>query len=227
MSRFRYLRASWPFSLSKLGDRLRALSFGAESSDGFRLERVRPSLIEARYFEKSTFEESITDPLGNILSFERTKFNEVEFVLSNKYPQIELINSPRTVGAFISRLSEATNSLLSVEALHVNPLNWAESFEAASEGGTIFSLIEVSNLIIRPNILGRISLAGTEDVRAALKTVVPKGTYSVAKVKVITGGTGKECKLILGSDSTARLSGTITEEIIHRVKTTLPEPVLL
>jgi hypothetical protein len=109
MKRVKWLAGSWPISMRQLALRIRADILTPEKMSGFMVTRVRESFIEARFFEKNISEELITDPFGNEIKSERISYVETAFHFSNEFPQVELLNPPRSIGPFSSRVLQICN----------------------------------------------------------------------------------------------------------------------
>ena len=79
------MRAKFPGSVRNIGKQLQKAIFRADSEQGFVVDRIRDEYLEARYFERISFQQSVSDPFGNTLSGGASDFRKVEFTLTKTF----------------------------------------------------------------------------------------------------------------------------------------------
>ena len=116
--RYKWLAVQWPIAMRTLGKRLKARPFGGEAMHGFVIDRIRDDTLEARYVERIEYTETITDPFGEELSFDRVEFRQSFFCATTHGPGLELRDPPRSLQPLMNRLSEATDFEVAINPLH-------------------------------------------------------------------------------------------------------------
>lgn len=184
MRRVRWLGAKWPVSMRALASRMKGQLFTAESFDGFIIHRVRDHSIEGDYVEKLSYQETVTDPFGNELVFDRVGYRKIEFTLFSEFPNIELRDAHRSTREFVSKLLELCNFSVTVEPITIDLLRWADEFQRAFEEKSIIDSLQVSGLELESGVHTKVLLKGDKDVRAALEQLSPKRKFELEKIQV-------------------------------------------
>jgi len=217
------VKAELPFSIRTFGKKLNDKTFSNDLNDGFLIDRVRDTYIEARYIEKVAVANTVQDPLGNEYSYERIDYRQTEFRLANSYPQLELTNPPRGIQAFTSRLSELGDFSLSVSPLEVNVLRWAEHLSELFPERFLVDAIQASGLVVDENVTARVILSGTSDVRRPLLRFTNGRKFGGLDRLQVRFGVGREtAKILLFADGAAKLiSDDPTEDIASTLRKAL------
>jgi hypothetical protein len=129
MSRYRWLQADWPLQVRMLAKQIRQRSFSDDGSSGFILDRVRDDFLEARYVERYEYEETVADPFGKELTFNRLEFHQTSFRATPEWPGLELVDAPRSTQSLVSQLLEMTDFALPISPLTVDVMAWADVFQ--------------------------------------------------------------------------------------------------
>lgn len=222
MNRVRWLEARWPVSMRSLALRLKGRGFSGENSDGFIVERVRDSFVEGRFFEKVLFEETVRDPFGHENTFERVTYREVEFTFSSSYPQIELRRFPRNMQAFVTRTAEITDFATTLAALSVDAFRWADQIRTTLPSKFRVDLAQLSEVSIEENVLGRIVLSGTQDIRGALGRFTKGRRHSVDRIQIRLEFAGTMVTFQLSTDGTVRSADGLPTGVLEAVRRALP-----
>src|ERR1019366_1118239 len=150
--RVRWFEAAWPFSMRTLASHLKEYTFLPESDDGFILHRARDRAIEGAYFERVSLDEVVRDPFGNEKTFQHIVYRDVEFLFSSDYPHVELRKFPRTIHAFLSRVSEAAEFRVAFVPLRIDVFDWAKRVQRAYPQRFRLDLAQLSDLFLEDTV---------------------------------------------------------------------------
>jgi hypothetical protein len=221
MKRLRWFELELPFSIRTFGNKLKARPFTNETDDGFLVERVRDTQIEARYIERLPVTESTLDPFGNEHVYERVEYRQTSFSISDEYPQMELTNPPRATQGFNSRLAEIGNFSLTISPIEADVMSWADELSKVFPDRFIVDAIQASGLIVEQNVTARVILSGTVDVRGSLKRFTKGGSSGLDRLQSRFGIGHEDVRLILTSDGSAKIVTEGSQEIIPAVRSAL------
>jgi hypothetical protein len=184
MKRFRWLRAHWPLSMPTLGKRLNAKAFGPEVSHGFVIDRIRDDLLEGRYIERIEYTDTVIDPFGAELSFERVEYRQSTFRATTFGAGLELRNPPRSVQALMNRLSEAADFEVAIAAQTIDVLAWAAQFQKIAQISPIVDSLQMSSLELERGITAKVVVKGDRDVRAACTSLSGDRKFLLEKIQL-------------------------------------------
>jgi len=225
VKRIRWLNTQWPNSFKTLASKLKSYAFTHDGYEGFVVERVRDTSIEARYIEKLTFQESVKDPFGNVEIYDRIIYRQVAFNLYDETPSIELLDAPRSVYAYISKINEVNNFSLAITNLQVNLLTWVDVFQALINKDIIIDSLQISGLELEQGIFAKVLIHGNQDVRAALRNFTKKKQYSLEKIQFKILHDSYSNAINLTSSGTAKLTELALEEYLPLLRTSLSKSI--
>ena len=226
MNRVRWFCAKLPQSIRAFASKIGSSPLELDGDMGFRIERVRNDSLEATYYERFSWTENIVDPFGRESSFERSGYKSVHFVLSKKYPEIELIDAPRGLTSFFSRIAEMTDLEMTVEPVSVDVLSWAAAVRSSCTMAFRVAGITVSNLNVDEGVTGRLTVASREkDVQAPMARLLARRMYSVQKVQMVFRADSLSSSLFLVSDGSVRSENDLDPDVLSVIRDTLPEAV--
>lgn len=224
MKRIHWFTAEWPFTMRTLGARLNKRSFGEEMQDGFRIDHVRDSYVQGTFFEKVVSEEIVRDPFGAEFRFERISYRNVIFSLTTEFPQLEVVNPPRSITLFLNRLSEVNDFKLSVAALSTPPMLWAANTAKALGSTFTVKQADIADLVVTDNVLARVSLSSQEDVMTALDYMTTGKHHKLDKLHMdLLSDDHGHVKITLSSDGVLRCSDGTASETIVAVRESIPQ----
>lgn len=224
MRRVRWFEASWPMSLRKLAARMRGEPFGAESTAGFLLDRVRDDEIVGRYVEKVVFLERVRSPLGDEIDLERLLYRETQFNISTVFPQLELWDAPRSTQGFASKLMEMGGFSVVLAPLRVDLLAWVDALESELSSVVTVQVLQASGIELEEGVVCRISASGDRDVRAALLKVGKNRGFWPERVTATAITRGRVAAIHLAHTGSVRLDESLVEELLPAVRRSLPLP---
>lgn len=219
--RYRWLRAQWPISMKTLGRRLKAKEFQGEATHGFVIDRLRDDLLEARYVERVEYTETITDPFGKELSFDRVEFRQSHFRATAYGAGLEIRDPPRSVQPLMNRLSEATDFAVTISPYSVDVLAWAAKFQSSSGFSCHVESLQMSDLQLEEGVVAKVVIKGDRDVRQACTKLAAHRRYLLERIQlrldVPKGGT-----IVLSNTGAATLSvDSSDEDILEHLRTGL------
>lgn len=188
-----------------LSKHLKARPFDSAATHGFVIDRVREEFLEARYVERIEYTETITDPFGIELSFDRVEFRQSSFRASPYGPGLELRNPPRSVQSLLNRLSEATDFEVAIVPHTVDVLEWGTRLHALSGLKSVVDSLQLNSVALEPGIQAKIVVKGDRDVREAYAALTSQRKHTLEKIQLRldkpNAGT-----IILGRTASASLS---------------------
>jgi hypothetical protein len=205
MTRVRWFRADWPVNVRHLATRMRQYAFTEASPDGFLLDRARDDRIEGRYIEKFSYNESIVDPFGRELSFERISYRQVEFTLFRDFPQIEIRDAPRGLQSFTSRLLELTDFRVATSPLSVDVLKWIDGIARIVDSDITVDTMQLSGIGFTPAVTGSLLLKSRRDIRASLREIVGSKTHTIDKVRATWSENGTPVAIQINNNGSAKI----------------------
>lgn len=201
MRRITWLAFESLSSVRELHQQLKKAAYVDGAPDGFVIERVRESRVEAKYVERREYDEKIVDPFGHESRFQRVDFRLTEFDVLPAEGYLELHDPPRGSSSFMSRLSEVTNFSMAVGRLDVDVLSWAKAFERQRDTRAIIDSIQVAGLQIDEGVTARLVVRGNKDVRQALKEMIGKRRVVIERVQLRMSGKSDPSILLTRSAS--------------------------
>jgi hypothetical protein len=226
MKRIRWLNAEWQLSLKTLVARMKQNTFTLESYDGFIIDRIRDTFVEARYIEKLSYQEYVKDPFGNEEVFDRTIYRQIAFNVLNKYPNIELIDAPRSTNAYVSRLLELSNFSLSINTIQVNLFDWVNRFQSQIQKDVIIDSIHIVGLELEQGINAKILIQGDKDVRKALNKFIFNKKYVLEKIQFKIPNARRPLSINLSNNGSAKVPEDAFEDLLPLLRLSLPESKL-
>ncbi len=226
MRRIRWLGAKWPEFLRTLASKMKANAFTQDSYDGFIVERVRDTSIEARYIERLTYQEKITDPFGNEEAFDRVTYRQVFFNLFADFPNIELWDAPRSTQAFISKLLELNNFSLSINHLQVNLLDWVKAFQAQVNKTIIIDSLQIAGLEVENGVSAKVLLKGDKDVRTAVSHFAKDRKYILEKLQLKVIFDKNITPIHLANNGTAKIPEGVLNDLLPLLRISLPSSLV-
>jgi len=185
--RYRWLAVQWPIAMRTLGKRLKARPFDGEAMHGFVIDRIRDDTLEARYVERIEYTETITDPFGKELSFDRVEFRQSFFCATSDGPGLELRDPPRSLQPLMNRLSEATDFEVAINPYKVDVLAWAAKFQAGTGLPLVVDSVQMNSLEVEDGIAAKIVIKGNRDVRAACTTLAANRKFQMERIQLRIG----------------------------------------
>lgn len=224
MIRAKWLSAESKLSLRALASRMRAQTFTDESHDGFLLDRTREDHVEGRYIEKLTFQETIPDPFGQELIFDRVTYRQVQFTIYREFPQLELRDAPRGTQGFMSKLLELCDFNLTSAPLTVDVMRWADEIGRNVGAAVVMDLMQLSEIQVAPTVTGTMVLKSDRDVRDSLNTVIGSRPCTVEKVRLNWKGESRAITIHLSNTGSAKVEAADVE-LLKALRSTLPNPL--
>lgn len=221
MKRYRWLKAEWPMSMRALARRLGEKTFDIDQSEGFVIDRVRENYLEARFIEKFEYDDTVTDPFGGEKTYQRTEFRESGFRAMVDGPGLELVDSPRGLQNFVSRLSEVTDFALAISPLSVNVLAWASNVQTRLKVVGVVDSLQVGAIELAPGILAKAIVKGSTDVLSATSVFIRDKKHSAEKLQLRFSDVKKHT-LLLSSGGMVKFDHEPSEEILSAVRASLP-----
>jgi hypothetical protein len=211
--------------MRQLALRIRADILTPEKMSGFMVTRVRESFIEARFFEKNISEELITDPFGNEIKSERISYVETAFHFSNEFPQVELLNPPRSIGPFSSRVLQICNFEASWTDLNVDVLVWADNVQEQIGNQIVIDRVHVRDVMFDEAVNFEATLFGTKDVRSSMVALLGGRKHTLDKVHFSVNSGGRAMRVQIAADGSMQAPNGISDELVLAIRQALPKNI--
>lgn len=225
MTRYRWLKAEWPTSIRILAKRMRQQEFTEGRASGFILDRVREDSLEARFIERYEYTETVSDPYGKELTFDRLEFRQTAFQVTPAWPGLELLDAPRSTQSLVSGLLEACNFELSLAPIDVNVLVWADEIQRALGADAVIDSLQVAALMVADGVKAKVLIKGDRDVRAACKELVQGRKHLLEKLQMRVAVGGARTTVVLTNVATAKIEGRdVPIELLEKIRASIPEP---
>ncbi|WP_122499494.1 hypothetical protein [Pseudomonas viridiflava] len=219
--RYRWLNVEWPVNVTSLASRMKTLAFSENQSHGFFVDKMRDELIEARYFEKISFTETITDPFGNETTFDRIEYREASFRITESQPTLELINAPRSVQALLNRFSEITDFAVSIEPIHIDVLSWAGELLKSIDGAGNLDSMQISKVDLGNKAFAKILITGEQDIKSASAELIRDRKHIVEKVRIRLKQPLKGSIVLTNSGAATISMEDISDKIVRALRSSL------
>lgn len=187
MNRLKWYLAKFPMAARELAQRLAENAYSADSSDGFVLDTVRDSSVEARYFERFEIQERITDPLGREIVYERLSYRQASFRITDNGIGLEVINGHYVLRSMLSRLSVLSDFKLAIEPIIVDPIRWAKELSLIGDQRYEVDLVQLKLPEVAHNTSARVILKGN-GARDAAEILLPGKARIVERVRLTHKG---------------------------------------
>lgn len=227
MTRHRWLRAEWPITIRTLAKRVRQQEFSENRASGFILDRVRDDSLEARFVERYEYTETVSDPYGKELKFDRLEFRQTAFRATLGWPGLELLDAPRSTQSLVSGLLEASNFELAVLPIDVNVMAWADELQRALRSEAVIDSLQVAALTVADGVKAKVMLKSEKDVRAACKEIVQGRKHVLEKLQLRVTVGGTRTTVVLTNGAGAKIDGfDVPVELVEHIRASLPKPPL-
>jgi hypothetical protein len=194
--------------------------FVENSVTGFRIEDARSEWVSGEYIEKTRFVESFIDPFGNDVEIPRLRFDVLKFQIFPTFPQIQLINPPRSSKNFLNEISRLLGFGVAIEIANPSLKKWIEEISAHCEDFEVKRVL-YSEILIDSGIIGTLAVSGEGDVREGAKVFVGSKPSKMTKISFkATDAFGTYC-CELSKNGRASVSGGDEIEVIEFLRNTL------
>lgn len=223
-SRYRWMQADWPVPIRTLAKRVKENTFSHDESSGFILDRVRDDFLEARFIERYEFQETVADPFGKELTFDRLEFRQTSFRAALGWPGLELVDAPRSSNSLVSQLLEATNFALPIAPLTVEVLMWVDSFQQVFGGPIVIDSIQLGSLQVEDSVRAKVVLKGDKDVRAACKELIRGRKHVLEKLQCRVVRGHLRASVLMANNAAVKIEGhDLHDDILQALRDSLPK----
>lgn len=225
MTRHRWLKAEWPTPIRTLAKRIRQHTFTEGEPSGFIVDRVRDDFLEARYVERYEFQETISDPFGKELTFDRLEFRQTAFRASQEWPSLELVDAPRSSQSLVNRLLEATDFTLPITPVAVDVLLWADAVQEVLKTKVVIESIQVGALQVDTGVQAKVVMKSDQDVRSACKDLIQGRRHVLEKLQFRVTQGNLSAMVLLANTAAAKIEGRdLHDDLLVAIRLALPTP---
>lgn len=224
MNRYQWFKTKWPLSMSELAQKLKKFSFDENQTSGFILDRVRENYIEARYIEKLEINETIKDPFGKELFYNKILYKECLLRISDDTPiGLEFLNPPKGIQGLISKLSQASDFKLTITPLKIDLLKWIDALDILIEEKANIKSIEISGLDLGSGVSAKTVIKGPNNVLNATNSLTTDRSYKLEKIQAAYKNFGS---IIITINGCAKIDKDIYHGNIQIIRNSLSSMII-
>jgi hypothetical protein len=196
-----------------------ANSFNHDLGSGFKIDKVRLNHITGRYVVRHDIVEDVNDPItGAVTTTQRTVYEVVNFNLNLVKPAIEVLNPPRSLSRFISALSDAIKTNITIINVDINLIDYI-AILCKQLNKIKITMIDCSNIVINYNTSAKLTINGGDDVREYLYELLNLRKYSIDNVRItFMNNAGTQSWFDITSKGTAKIADRDTEDLLPILK---------
>lgn len=219
--RIRWLAAQWPLPVRNIAQRMKINNFTNYKDDGFIVDRVRDKSVEGRYIEKFSFQEKVIDPFGNESLIDRVSYQTVDFILFDNFPNIEIINSPRSTNSYLNKLLEICDFDLAINCIDTDLSKWAGNFQSTINDKLTVDCIQINDLEFDFGIKAKILIKGDKDVSDAVSRFTRGKKYKIEKIQLRVPMHDTIVLIKLSSNGIANIPDAAIDHFLPLIRSTI------
>lgn len=182
--RIRWLGFQTNLDASAITSHLQNYPYEDDAQNGFRVEQMRSSFVEACLIQRLQTTHEITDPYGRREYYDIVEYLRTHFRINPNSASLELRDAGRTASRLLSRLMEALDQQFLVEEISVDPLTWANAFrEIIGVYGSI-DRVQIGSIAVGESAVGQVLVKGNDDVSEAAISFIAPAKYTLEKVQL-------------------------------------------
>jgi hypothetical protein len=219
MSRYRWFHCEWPIPIDDVATLLMAKSFNHDTGSGFKIDKTRHNHISGKYLVKHDIEENVNDPLtGAVTTTQRTVYEVVNFNLNSIKPAIEVVDPPRSLSGFISALSDAIKTNITIINVSIDLDNYIELLRSNLKK-TKVTMMDCSNIVINYNTNAKLTISSGDDVRPHLSELLVLRKHSIDKARItFMNNSGTHSWFDITSKGMAKIADRDAEDLLPILK---------
>lgn len=171
---------------------------------GVIVGEVRPDHLSGEFIEKTILKERIVDPFGKEAIFEIPQYRKLSFELSTTYPQMEMVNCPRTVGQFLTFVGDSLENRVAIAPVSFDVGSVIRLLKA-NKGAFSVQRVHAKNIVLSTTVSAEAVVQGTEDVNRLLSKFVGKHRFEMASARIHFSMEDKEYLAEMASGGRIRL----------------------
>ena len=184
MTKYQWLYADWLIPVNTIRSMMLSYQFTEEGGEGFLLSRAGETFIEGKFIKKNEYVVFREMPLGGHEEVQKLDYSISTFRLSHdKKMGLEIIDPPRTIRPFISKMSEMIGLGMVVSEHFIDPLLWVQEIEKRSDKVWVTEM-QGSGIRVSNSSIAKFLIRGELDVREDWKSLVQGKQYSLNGVKL-------------------------------------------
>ena len=210
--RYQWVDAIWKLDYSELKNALLKNFYTEEAGFGFILdEAYHNKKLSGRYIQKEVKDIEICSPLGMKDIYSQVVYNSYSFKidLSSRYSLL-LVDPPRSSIPLTSALSKATFFRVSIKSPVIDLVVWLDLIKLSLEKYSL-KKIEVSQIMISPNILGNLNLKGDGDLLAELKHISNNNSGKIIRAEFSFSTPNGEGRATITHQGVVKMSNSLSD----------------
>jgi hypothetical protein len=184
MTKYQWFYADWIIPMSTIRSMMLSYQFTEEGGEGFLLSRSGKTFIEGKFIRKNEYLIFQEMPLGGQEEIQKIDYSIASFRVScDKKIGLEIIDPPRTIRPFISKMSEMIGLGMVVSEYSIDPLLWVKEIEKRSDK-VLVTEMQGSGVRISNSSIAKFLVRGELDVREDWESFIQGKKYSLNGIKI-------------------------------------------
>ena len=184
--------------------RFLAEKYSDERGYGVILQEARRSRLRGAYVEKAMIKEFIVDPFGKRTVFEIPRYMSVGFLLTSEYPGLEIVNSPRSIGRFLSFLGDCLENRVAIEPIAFGLV----AIQAALKGHTekvVLQAVSLKDIALSGTVSADADISGTDDVAEFVSQLTGRRRYDYSGARFCVESKGTQYRVEVNSNGKVKV----------------------
>jgi hypothetical protein len=187
--------------------------YNDKRGSGFIVEHRTHSSVRGRFVRRFTVEQSTVDPEGNVQRFDRIEYETVEFAASVDPSGIELINPPRSIKAFLMRVSQLARHTVAVADLRVDVASGVHALSSVFQKVVVRGL-RFSGVVLARGVEATVVVSGSGDlVSRASDELLGERPKELDGAELVCARDDVQIRLRLASTGSAWFSRSPEDEV--------------
>ena len=198
-------------------DYLDGLQYSDEKGIGFSVKEIRPSYLLGTFIHKVELSETIEDPFGKEIVFERVEFRRVPFRITLSPPELEIVVPSRGISLFIGQLSVAFSMDLRIDPIQVEPFEVFDELKT-EKASLLASSVKIDEILLSNKVTAKCTVSGTSDIRPFIDRIAKGAPKSIASVKVIYENEEEHCSCDIRRDGSVVFYGDSDQIFLNPIR---------
>lgn len=171
-------------SLKTLGEKLLRMPYSKSNRVGFRMDHIKPDVINGRFIERVEFTEVLMDPFGIEVKIDRVRFDTTDFSVYSDVQLIECLNPGRNLKNFLNEVAKTANFEVTISKVEIPLQEFAKTLGTGAKSMAITKAV-ADDIEMAAGVLGQLQAAGAVDIRKPLQQFLGDRKYALNRIRVV------------------------------------------
>lgn len=201
---------------------IRRDEYSTKKTWGFANMTLQGRTLRGQYIERTEAVTKVVDPFGKVLEFPHVDYDHFVFQIGTSFPQLELHDPGRSLGAFFNQIAQYLSFRIALDAPVLDVLRWVDAMGAQADSLQVHGAV-VTDVSLSNSVSAKVGLAGTDDVRPFIRKLVGKRRYSMQKVQLTGLLRSLPFKCELFADARATILNGVEPEVASLLRDTVAQ----